>query len=69
MDQDFAKNKNQVLSELHYFFGQRKEATFKLDRYRKRYWNSWNRVPGFRDRCNDTLRNSHYAVSLGFYQI
>lgn len=65
MNQDFTNLKWQVLSELHYFFRRRKEATFKLDRYRKRYWDSWNRVPGFRGRriaAEWNANHTHYDI-------
>ena len=44
MDTSMEKLKHNMLSEIYYFFGKRRDATFKLTRYYKRYWNSWNRV-------------------------
>jgi hypothetical protein len=64
MDRSMEKLKHNMLSEIYYFFGKRRDATFKLTRYYKRYWNSWNRVEGFRERCKQRIWDSQCVENI-----
>ena len=69
MDNKMEVLKNQLISEILYFFNLRNHATFKIDKYRKRYTIASDKVASLKTYCRNRVRNTEYVQSPDYTEI